>query len=249
MRLLSALIFSIVCFQCAFATDYWVSTPGNNARERGSQASPWRKLRFARTRMAASQGHTIRLSAGPFVETRITAPSGVSIPGAPGGDRTMISADPSYNHNPASSGFGTDKFFINLNSATLTHGNQGIKYVAPDGDGKKLHGGIYVKYRTSISTEGLKIRFINFVRLGHWGIRDFRITGVQVKYCAWESATWSAGRAISIFNRFGQKFTSQNHIKITRMVKSEENLFKKMHSIHRIKLRNTDLGGGFRIVQ
>ena len=104
MRLLSTLVLFIVGLNCAFATDYYVSTSGSDASGNGTQGSPWRTLRFACTRVTANQGHTIRLSGGTFVELQMTVPPGVSIIGA-GMDQTIIKSDPSFYYNPASPGF------------------------------------------------------------------------------------------------------------------------------------------------
>src|SRR6186713_2156808 len=130
----------LVCFNSIMAADYFVSTSGNDASGNGSQASPWRTLRFACTKVAANQGHTIRLLAGTFVEQQLTVPPGVNVIGA-GRDVTIIKSDPSFYYYPASPGFSPDKLLINVSSGSMTAGNQTIKDFTLDGDGKKLHGG------------------------------------------------------------------------------------------------------------
>ena len=92
----------------------------------GARGSPWRTLRFACTRVAANQGHTIRLSGGTFVEQQINVPTGVNVIGA-GRGVTIIKSDPSFYYNPASPGFAMDKLLINLSSGSMTAGNQTIK--------------------------------------------------------------------------------------------------------------------------
>jgi hypothetical protein len=62
MRLLSTVVLFVVGLTCAYATDYYVSTAGNDASGNGTQGSPWRTLRFACSRVPANAGHTIRLS-------------------------------------------------------------------------------------------------------------------------------------------------------------------------------------------
>ena len=191
MRLYSTLIFYIIGLQCAFAIDYYVSTSGNDATGNGSQANPWRTLKFACSKVAANQGHTIILSAGTFVELQLTVPTGVSVLGA-GIGQTIIKANPSFYYNPASPGFGTDKFLINFSSAAPTNGNQSIKDLTIDGDGKKLHGGIYVRNRNNLLIEGIRVQFTNFTGIWLWDMKDSRLTNVQFKDCAWGSSGWSA---------------------------------------------------------
>jgi uncharacterized protein YjdB len=190
-RSIFTLLF-LVCFNSIMAADYYVSTSGNDASGNGSQGSPWRTLKFACTKVAANQGHTIRLLAGTFVEQQLTVPTGVNVIGA-GRDVTIIKSATSFYYYPASPGYGTDKFLINLSSGSMTAGNQTIKDFTLDGDGKKLHGGIYVKYRSNVLIQGLKVQYTNFTGIWLWDVNDSRITDVQLKDCAWGSAGWSSG--------------------------------------------------------
>jgi len=187
-----ALILCLVGFQCALATDFYISTSGSDVTGKGSKASPWRTLKFACTMVPDSHGHTIQLTSGTFVETQITVPPGVSILGA-GKDQTIIKADPTFYFNPAEPGFGTDKFLLNLSSSEPTNGNQSIKNFTVDGDGKKLHGAIYVKNRSNVLIEGIKVQYTNFTGIWLWDVEDSRVTDIQLKDCAWGSADWSSG--------------------------------------------------------
>jgi gliding motility-associated-like protein len=192
MRLLSTVVLFVVGLTCAFATDYYVSTAGSDAAGNGTQGSPWRTLRFACSRVPANQGHTIRLSAGTFVELQMTLPPGVSIIGA-GTDQTIIKSDPSFYYNPASPGFSPNKILIQVVSGSLTLGNQSIQNLTIDGDGKRLHGAIFVKYRTNVLLKGLKVTGTNFTGIWLWDVKDSRVTEVEMKNCAWGSAGWSSG--------------------------------------------------------
>jgi len=192
MRLLSTLVLFIVGINCAFATDYYVSTAGSDASGNGTQGSPWRTLRFACSRVPANQGHTIRLSGGTFVELQMTLPPGVSIIGA-GIDQTIIKSDPSFYYNPSSPGYSPNKILIQVASNSFTPGNQSIQNLTIDGDGKRLHGAIYVKYRTNVLLKGLKVTGTNFTGIWLWDVKDSRITEVEMKNCAWGSAAWSSG--------------------------------------------------------
>lgn len=182
----------VVCFQSIFAADYYVSTSGSDASGNGSQGSPWRTLRYATTKVPANQGHIIRVSAGTFVELQMTLPPGVSIIGA-GAGQTIIKSDPSFYYNPASPGYSPNKILIQVASGSLTPGNQSIENLTIDGDGKKLHGAIYVKYRTNVLLKGLNITGTNFTGIWLWDVKDSRVTEVNLKNCAWGSSAWSSG--------------------------------------------------------
>lgn len=192
MRLVSTLVLFVVGLNCAFATDYYVSTSGSDATGNGSQGSPWRTLRYACTKVPANQGHIIRLSSGTFVELQMTLPPGVSIIGA-GAGQTILKSDPSFYYNPASPGYSPNKMLIQVVSNSLTPGNQSIQDLTIDGDGKKLHGAIFVKFRTNVLIKGLKITGTNFTGIWLWDVKDSRVTEVDLVNCAWGSAAWSSG--------------------------------------------------------
>ena len=186
-------ILFVICSQGVFATDFFVSISGNDATGNGSSASPWRTLRFAVTRVAANQNHTIRVSAGTFVESGpFTVPQGVNIDGA-GIDQTIIKAASSFYYYPASPGFGTDKFLINLNDPTPRDGNQSLKNFTVDGDGKKLHGGIMVYYRNKVTIENVKVQGTNFSAIWLWGVKNSALRKVTLLNCAWASTGWASG--------------------------------------------------------
>src|SRR5690606_32173082 len=124
------------------------------------------------TRVPAGQGHTIRLSAGTFVENgAFTVPVGVNIEGA-GVDQTIIKAASSFHFNPASPGFALDKFLMNLTSGSAANGNQTLKNFTIDGDGKRLHGGIYVKFRSNVTIENVKVNATNFCGIWIWDVKN-----------------------------------------------------------------------------
>lgn len=192
MRRIVILLFFIVCFQFSFAATYYVSTSGNDGND-GSQGSPWRTLRYAVTRVAANQGHTINMAAGTYVESGpFTVPTGVSILGA-GIDRTIIKSASSFFFNPAFPGFSTDKFLMNLNSNGASNGNQSLRDFTLDGDGKKLHGGIYVYNRSNVLIERVKVQYTNFVGIWLWSVSDSAMKDVVLRDCSWGSTGWAAG--------------------------------------------------------
>ena len=56
-------------------------------------------LRFACTKVAPDQGHTIKLSEGTFAELRMIVPPGVNVVGA-GIDQTILKRIRSFHHHP-----------------------------------------------------------------------------------------------------------------------------------------------------
>jgi hypothetical protein len=178
---------------------YYVSTSGNNTPTHGTASSPWRSLRYAVARVPANAGHTIKLAAGTYIEDGIIeVPPGVSIEGA-GKDQTIIKAVSSFYYYPASPAYSYEKFLISLNSGGYIAGRQVLKNFTIDGDGKKLHGGIYVKYRTNVNIENVKVQFTNFTGIWLWDLKDSGMKNVTTYNCSWASSGWQSG-AINVGN-------------------------------------------------
>lgn len=179
-------------------TTYYVSTTGNDANS-GTQGSPWRTLKYAATRVAAGAGHTIKLAAGTYVENGyINLPPGVNIEGA-GKDQTILKAASSLYYYPTSPAYSTDKFLIILNSGSFAAGRQVLKNFTIDGDSKKLHGGIYVHYRTNVIIENVKVQYTNFTGIWLWDMKDGGLKNVTTLNCSWASSGWQSG-AINVGN-------------------------------------------------
>ncbi len=188
-RLVNFAFLLLLGTSSSFATIYHVSTTGNDSGD-GSSANPWRTLKNASTKVAPNQGHIIRLSAGTFVEVGpVDIPPGVSVEGA-GINITIIKSASSFFYNPATPGFSPDRFLINFRSSAPTNGAQSIKNLTIDGDGKRLHGGIYVTNRNNVLVENIRVQFVNFCAIWFWGVRDSAIKGIQLKDCAWGSTGW-----------------------------------------------------------
>lgn len=197
--ILVAIAFS---FHHSFSADYYVSTSGNDGGGNGTAGSPWRTLRFAVTKVPANQGHTIRVSAGTFVESgSFNVPPGVSIEGA-GVDQTIIKAASSFYFNPADPGFALDKFLMMLSSPGQTAGNQSLRNFTLDGDGKRLHGGIYVKFRSNVNIHNIKVQNTNFCGLWIWDVRSSSLKDVSLVNCSWGSTGWASG-ALQLANLDG----------------------------------------------
>jgi gliding motility-associated-like protein len=193
MRRLSIIFLFTVSFQFAFGTIYHVTLSGNDNTGDGSLGNPWRSLRAAVSKVPAGQGHTIKLSGGTFVEGgSFNVPIGVNIEGS-GVDQTIIKAASSFYFNPTSPGFALDKFLMTLNSSSFSNGNQSLKNFTLDGDGKKLHGGIYVKNRGNVTIEGIKVQSTNFCGIWVWDVKNSILRNVTIINCSWGSAGWAAG--------------------------------------------------------
>lgn len=177
---------------------YYVSTSGNDANN-GTSGSPWRTLKNAVSKVPAGAGNTIKLAAGTYVESSyILVPVGVNIQGA-GKDQTIIKAASNLYYNPTSPAYATEKFLIGLNSGSYTAGRQVLRDFTIDGDGKKLHGGIYIHYRNNVNVENVKIQYTNFTGMWLWDMKDAVINGVQTINCSWASSGWQSG-AINVGN-------------------------------------------------
>lgn len=191
-------IFSIFLFwlvQFSNAATYYVDINGNDASGDGSTARPWRTLKFAVTKVQANQGHTIKLSAGTFIEQGpINVDTGINIEGA--GHSTIIKSSSSFFFNPERPGYSPEKFLIRFVSSSPTNGRQSIKNLTINGDGKKLHGGILFQNRDNILVEGIRFEYINFTGMWLWKSKNSRVTDCEFLNCAWASYEWCAGAFI-----------------------------------------------------
>lgn len=193
MKRIIILALLTVSFHFSFATVYYVSTSGNDGSGNGSAASPWRTLKHAVSKVPANQGHVIKLSAGTFVESgQFNVPAGVSVEGA-GMDQTIIKAASSFHFNPGDPGFAIDRFLMTLSSGSATNGNQTLKNFSIDGDGKRLHGGIYVKFRNNVTIEDVKVQFTNFCGIWLWDVKSTVVRDVKLINCSWGSTGWASG--------------------------------------------------------
>ncbi|HEX8039608.1 MAG TPA: Ig-like domain-containing protein, partial [Chryseosolibacter sp.] len=200
MRIFYVLIVAMLCLaQTAVCADYYIDLTGSDATGDGSIARPWRTLQYAVSKVPANQGHTIRLSAGTYIEAgRIDVPAGVNIEGS-GKDVTILKASSSFYYYPASPGYATDKFLISLSGSSYASGNQSLKNFTIDGDGKKLHGGIYVRYRTFVTIDGVKVTGTNFTAIWLWDVKDSRMTNTDLVNCSWGSTGYQVG-ALNVGN-------------------------------------------------
>jgi hypothetical protein len=181
------------------AAIYYVSTFGNDSTGNGSAARPWRTLMYSVTQLQPSQGDTIQLAAGTYVENGlIEVPLGVNVFGA-GINATILKASTSFYYHPADPGYATDKFLISLNQVNPSPGNQRMKNFSIDGDSRQLHGGIYVRYRNNIVIDGVSVKNTNFSGIWLVDVQNSKITNTQLLNCSWGSTGYSSG-ALNLAN-------------------------------------------------
>jgi len=123
-----AYILTILFFgflQLSFGAVYYVSTSGNDVSGNGSSTTPWKTLKFALSKVPANLGHTIKISAGTFIENGpLNIPPRVNIEGA--GASTIIKAASSF-HYTMTGTWEVSKFLFQLVSSAGTDGNQSLK--------------------------------------------------------------------------------------------------------------------------
>ncbi len=177
---------------------YYVDVNGNDAGD-GSISKPFKTLRQAVSKVPVNQGYTLQLSAGTFIEnSSIEVPLGVSVVGA-GIDKTILKAASSFYYYPASPGYSLDKFLIRLNGVSPSNGNQVLKGFTIDGDGKKLHGGIYIRYRNNIKIDQIKVQNANFNGIWLWDVKDTKLKDSQIINSAWGNTGYCTG-ALNVGN-------------------------------------------------
>ncbi len=177
----------------ATGNSYLVHPSGNDATGNGSVAKPWKTLRHAASRVAPNQGHTIQLAAGTFVESgQISIPPGVHLNGA-GREVTFIKAASSFYYYPGNPGYALDRYLITLKSSGQENGNQKVTNITIDGDGKKLHGGIYVFKRNNVTIQNVTVQNTNFNGVWLWDVNDSKVITLKLLNCSWGSNGWSAG--------------------------------------------------------
>jgi hypothetical protein len=124
----------------AWATDYYVTTGGNDSTGDGSVGTPWLTLAKACTTVAAGGGHTINVGAGTFSETvQCELKTNVNIVGA-GEESTTISAGAAFSDS-----------LIKATSAEGTNGNQSISGITFDGNTHLGQIGVWIRGRSNVS--------------------------------------------------------------------------------------------------
>lgn len=158
-RLIFLLLMLITTF--AYSQTYYVGPSGNDATGDGSQAKPWKTLRNATLTVTPGTGNkTIFLLPGTYTESASTLnlPVGVNLEGADAAT-TIVKAGMT----------GQWSTFLNLESSSLTNGNQYIKKITFDGQyvsetNYKTWFGIWVTLRNNVTIDSCV--FKNFYQRG-----------------------------------------------------------------------------------
>jgi hypothetical protein len=170
---------------------YHVATTGNDISGDGSALAPWRTLEHATQNVTT--GDTIELAAGTFVEDGpIEVPAGINITGA-GKALTTLEAASSFYHHPSNPGYALDKYLIRLASSTQIDGNQTLKGFTIDGDGRQLHGGIFVNNRNNVTLQEIEVTSVNFNGIWLWDVQDQVLRDVSLVNTSWGSTDWVSG--------------------------------------------------------
>jgi hypothetical protein len=185
---------------------YYVDITGNDSSGTGTIKKPWRTLAYAVSKVTGNEGHTIKLSAGTFLESDfIRIPPGVNITGA-GSELTVLKPDSSlYSTVPE---WVFDKFLISLTGPGETGVKQVLKNFSIDGAAKNLYGAILVKDRDWVTLSDLRVQNIFYTGIWLWGTNDCKLSKIHIRDCAWGS---SKGCSATI------QFTASERLEITNI--------------------------------
>src|SRR5436190_294440 len=78
----------------------------------------------------------------------------------------------SFWYYPSDPGYANSKFLLSFSSSSSTYGNQSLGNLTIDGDSKKLHGGVMVRYRTKVVIENVKVQNADFCGIWLWDVKD-----------------------------------------------------------------------------
>ena len=187
------LLFTILIYAPCHADNFYVSISGNNINGDGSKNAPWRTIAYALEKVTPSQGDTINISAGMFIEhAPLSIPPGISVCGA-GMDSTIITGASSFYFSPLNPGFAPERFLLRLDGPLLVDGNQSLSGFSIDGLSKRIHGGIYVNGRNRIRITDVKVQETNFCGIWILNARDVQMQNILLRNCAWGSNEWCSG--------------------------------------------------------
>lgn len=178
-----AILLSISLLQ---GRDYHVNPNGNDGND-GSSQRPWKTLRHACSQVPASQGHTIILSAGTFVESgQCYVPAGVTLKGA-GIDKTILTGTGSLlgRGNPFEL---TDQHILRISGNNISVSNFSI-----DGRDKSVGGGIYCRNASSIEISNIKVSKVHAGAVWVLESQDVYVHDIEAQDCSWSSSGWASG--------------------------------------------------------
>ena len=153
MKKLLLSIILILNAVAIFATTYYISPTGNDANA-GTQAAPWKTLSKA-VNTVRTPGDIIHVISGTYTESQqLDLAVGVSIEGD-GAASTIIKSTKT----------GDWSTFLNVESGSVTNGNQSISNLTLDGgyvseSNFKTWTGVWVTFRSNVTLQNCNI--INF---------------------------------------------------------------------------------------
>ncbi len=158
MKKLSLIVLLLIATTLCFAQNYYVSPTGNDAAN-GSQATPWKTVRNA-VLTVTSPGSTINILPGTYTESSSTINLAVGV--------NLKGADPATTIIKTTMS-GQWSTFLNLESNTLTNGNQTISGITFDGSyvsetNYKTWFGIWITLRNNVVFDNCVIQ--NFYQRG-----------------------------------------------------------------------------------
>jgi len=146
----------MVLTSASWGATYYVDPNGNDTSGNGSQASPWKTLSTACSKVTSS-GNTIYLNAGNYTDNnRCNLAVGVNIQGA---GKSLVTITSAYN-----GAYGTGYIYRETSassSSALTHGNNDISGFTLDGSNKTLMEGIHIRGTDYITVHDMKFQHIH----------------------------------------------------------------------------------------
>ncbi len=191
------------------AKTYYVALTGNDATGDGSQAKPWRTLRYATKQVVTGQPNTIQLGEGTFVEDSVYAgsttpgpiviPTGTSLLGAGSGKTTLkvnlfydLRKNPQDDQGYGSWGGRKDKFALHI----LRTNGVTFKGFTLDGQNKATHAGIYTSTLSDAKFEDVTITDFRWTGLWLPSAQRVEITKCTLKNNAWGNVYRAVGNLL-----------------------------------------------------
>lgn len=169
-------LFAVISFfimaSTGWAATYYISPTGNDSTGNGSQASPWKTLSTACSKVTAA-GNTIYINSGSYSDNnRCNLAPGVNIQGA---GKTQVTITSAYG-----GGMGTGYIFRETAQQNpLAHGNNEISGFTLDGSGKTLVTGIFLRGTDNLNIHDIRFQNIKsdaIILAGYWNWTNYSTT-------------------------------------------------------------------------
>ena len=154
------------------ATNYYVSTTGNDVTGNGTIGTPWASL-YKASQMVTTSGDVINITAGSYTESHMCSIAvGVSIVGA---DQATTIINCTYYFSVLPSGDFTKGCIAFISSTENTNGNQSVTDLTLDGGWVSLSN-----TNTTTATRGICIVKRGNITLTRITVKNFFVTGIGV---------------------------------------------------------------------